>query len=83
MRVIFTLEAVEQLDPLPDAVRRRVVKALRRLREWPAVSGVRALTGALAGQYRIRTGDYRAQFYLRRDEVIVVKVGHRDGFYDD
>ena len=37
----------------------------------------------LAGEYRVRTGDYRVQFRIEGDQVIVVNVGHRDGFYDD
>lgn len=32
---------------------------------------------------RMRTGDYRMQFQVRAEEVMVEKVGHRDGFYDD
>jgi mRNA-degrading endonuclease RelE of RelBE toxin-antitoxin system len=47
------------------------------------VSGVKALRGALAGQYRMRTGDYRLQFRVERDRIVVLKVGHRDGLYDD
>lgn len=68
---------------------------LDRLRRWPEVSGAKPLSGALAGRWRIRTGDYRVQFYIRpakpaegqqpatADTVVVEKIGHRDGFYDD
>ena len=82
MRVRLSLAAVEQVLALPTATRTRVVAVFRRLREWPAVSGVKALSGPLAGEYRVRTGDYRVQFRIEGDQVIVVKVGHRDGFYD-
>jgi mRNA-degrading endonuclease RelE of RelBE toxin-antitoxin system len=54
-----------------------------RLIEWPEVSGARSLRGSLAGQYRVRTGDYRVQFTPRGDVVTVTKIGHRDGFYDE
>jgi mRNA-degrading endonuclease RelE of RelBE toxin-antitoxin system len=37
----------------------------------------------LAGRYRIRSGDYRVQFHVTGDVVTVVKVGHRDGFYEE
>jgi len=56
---------------------------VERLRSWPDVSGVRPLPGELAGHCRMCTGDYRMQFQVRADEVMVEKVGHRDGFYDD
>jgi len=29
------------------------------------------------------TGDYRVQFRIEREAVIVERVGHRDGFYDE
>jgi mRNA-degrading endonuclease RelE of RelBE toxin-antitoxin system len=69
--------------PRGRGVRTRVVAVFRRLRQRPAVSGVKRLSGPLAGEYRVRTGDYRVQFRIEGDEVIVVKVGHRDGFYED
>jgi mRNA-degrading endonuclease RelE of RelBE toxin-antitoxin system len=28
------------------------------------------------------TGDYRLQFHVDEDTVLVEKIGHRDGFYD-
>jgi mRNA-degrading endonuclease RelE of RelBE toxin-antitoxin system len=31
----------------------------------------------------MRTGDYRVQFFIERGVVVVEKVGHRDGFYDE
>jgi len=29
------------------------------------------------------TGDYRVQFLVEREAVIVERVGHRDGCYDE
>jgi len=83
MRVALSLDAVEQVLTLPSAMRARVMTVLRRLRQWPAVSGVKRLSGPLAGEYRVRTGDYRVQFRIAGDQIVVVKIGHRDGFYDD
>ena len=39
--------------------------------------------GRLAGYYRLRTGDYRLQFHVEGETVLVEKIGHRDGFYED
>lgn len=60
-----------------------MVELLARLTRWPNVSGAKALTGNLAGHYRLRTGDYRLQFRVAREYVVVERVGHRDGFYDE
>ena len=42
-----------------------------------------ALRGPLAGRYRVRTGDYRVQFHLQGERVIIERIGHRGGFYED
>ena len=43
----------------------------------------KALSGNLAGHWRLRTGDYRLQFRVDGPTVIVERMGHRDRFYDD
>ena len=75
--VTFTPEASEQADALPKKIRARLVALVDRLEKWPHVSGARALTGQLTGFYRIRTGDYRLQFRVEGDNVIIVRVGLR------
>ena len=82
-RVTYELEAVEQLAGLPNVVLARLENIVRRLQNWPDVSGAKPLRGDLAGHYRIRTGDYRVQFRVVGDEVLIERIGHRDGFYED
>ncbi|NOS99625.1 MAG: hypothetical protein HOP29_03260 [Phycisphaerales bacterium] len=31
----------------------------------------------------MRTGDYRVQFRVAGETVVVERIGHRDGFYDE
>ena len=91
--VQITAAAQEQYQRLPKLIRVRMERVFVRLEQWPAVSGAKPLTGNLAGHYRIRTGDYRIQFRViagepeadrpTPDRVIIEKVGHRDGFYED
>jgi mRNA-degrading endonuclease RelE of RelBE toxin-antitoxin system len=85
--VEVTAEAQRQFYDLPASIQNRVEKIFVRLENWPVVSGVKSLSGNLAGHYRIRTGDYRIQFHVIRggtvEVVVVEKVGHRDGFYED
>jgi len=81
-KVRLTREAAEGLEDLPLVVHSRVLLLLERLEKWPAVSGAKPLTGPLAGRYRLRTGDYRLQFRVEGQAVIVEKIGHRDRFYE-
>ncbi len=72
-----------QAEVLPTVIKRRLRNIIKRLENWPQVSGARPLTGNLAGRYRVRTGDYRVQFYVEQDTVIIERIGHRDRFYDE
>ncbi len=83
MATKMTQEAVAQFVKLPKKIRERVRKLVDRLDEWPDVSGVKALSGDLAGWHRLRTGDYRLRFYLKKGDVIIDKIGHRSDFYED
>jgi mRNA interferase RelE/StbE len=81
--VELTSQAADELESLPNVMHARVRDVLERLRKWPVVSGAKPLRGELAGHFRIRTGDYRVQFRIRRHTLLVVRIGHRDGFYED
>jgi mRNA-degrading endonuclease RelE of RelBE toxin-antitoxin system len=71
------------VERLPKAIHERVLSLIERLKHWPAVSGVKRLSGNLAGWCRLRTGDYRVRFRVQGELVIVDKIGHRSEFYDD
>jgi len=81
--VTVTPEALEQLAKLPRVIRDRIGKLFERLEHWPEVSGAKALSGDLAGWYRMRTGDYRLRFRVEGETLIVDKIGHRRDFYED
>ncbi|MDA1053047.1 MAG: type II toxin-antitoxin system RelE/ParE family toxin [Planctomycetota bacterium] len=83
MLIRYAKEAQAELIALPLTIKGRIVRLLERLERWPEVSGAKPLRGNLAGRYRMRTGDYRVQFYVAGDELIIEKIGHRDGFYED
>ena len=82
-RVGLTPEAAEQFADLPRAIQPRVNDIILRLAHWPNVSGAKPLRGDLAGNFRIRTGDYRIVFRVSGDNVIVWKIGDRKDVYLD
>jgi mRNA-degrading endonuclease RelE of RelBE toxin-antitoxin system len=81
--VTFERGAAAEFERLPARIKSRMTAIIARLELWPEVSGAKPLRGNLAGRYRIRTGDYRLQFHVRNEEVIIERVGHRDGFYEE
>jgi mRNA interferase RelE/StbE len=83
MDVELTPDALDDFRALPGVVQKRVQKVLQRLQGWPVVSGAKALSGNLAGWYRIRTGDYRIRFRVAETRIVVAKIGHRKDVYED
>jgi mRNA-degrading endonuclease RelE of RelBE toxin-antitoxin system len=81
--VLVAPEALKQADELPRVIHGRVVRIIGRLAHWPDVSGAKPLRHGLAGRFRMRTGDYRVQFRVEGRTIVVEKIGHRDGFYED
>jgi mRNA-degrading endonuclease RelE of RelBE toxin-antitoxin system len=80
--VTVETEAAGQFGRLPERIKSRVISIIERLGDWPEVSGAKPLRVELAGHYRLRTGDYRLQFRVKGEEVIIERIGHRDRFYD-
>ncbi|MGC8541890.1 MAG: type II toxin-antitoxin system RelE family toxin [Phycisphaerae bacterium] len=75
--------AEREIARLPLVIRARVWDIVTALEQWPNVSGAKPLRGTLAGHYRKRTGDYRVQFRASGNRIVIERVGHRDGFYED
>lgn len=73
--------AVEELEALPLAQRRRVVARIRGLAVEPRPHGSEKLSGE--EKYRVRQGTYRVLYTVddAKDEVIVVKIAHRRDVY--
>ena len=83
MEVGLTVEAADAYARLPRAIQPRVDQIVLRLADWPQVSGAKPLVGPLAGNFRIRTGDYRIVFRVVGKKVIVWKIGDRKDVYPD
>jgi mRNA interferase RelE/StbE len=82
-RVQLAPAAVRQLRTLDPPGRRRVQAAIDLLAEEPRPPGARQLVGG-AGEWRVRTGDFRIIYDIRDQEllVLVIKVGHRRDVYE-
>ena len=81
--VTIERDAAAQLGELPKPIKSRMIELIARLAGWPDTSGAKPLRGALAGHYRLRTGDYRLQFRVEAGQVVVERAGHRDRFYEE
>lgn len=84
MRYEVTLAptAARQLRKFDPQVRRRVQAAIELLAEDPRPPAATRLVGG-AGEWRVRTGDYRIVYEIHQDQllVLVLNVGHRREIY--
>jgi len=84
MRYEVTLApaAARQLRKFDPKVRRRVQAAIELLAEDPRPPAATRLVGG-AGEWRVRTGDYRIVYEIQQDQllVLVLNVGHRREIY--
>jgi mRNA interferase RelE/StbE len=74
-------QAEKDLKALPRDVRRRIHDRILLLREEPRPLDSKKLVGR--DGYRVRVGDYRIIYLIRRDsrEIVIWAVGHRKDVY--
>jgi len=75
--------AARELARLDKPLARRVVERIRWLAENLDAVRPEALTGDLAGLFKLRVGDHRVIYELLRDERLMVihAIGHRREVY--
>ena len=81
-RIDVAPAAARQLRKLDHQARRRVQAAIELLAQEPCPAGAKKLDGG-AGEWRVRTGDYRIVYEIE-DQVLlilVVAVRHRREIY--
>lgn len=81
-RIEVAPAAVRHLRALDPVARRRVQAAIELLAGQPRPSAAKKLVGG-AGEWRVRTGDFRVVYEIYDDVllVLVVAVGHRREIY--
>lgn len=75
--------AERQLRKFDPQVRRRVQAAIDLLATNPRPPKATQLVGG-AGEWRVRTGDYRIVYEVHDDQIVVLilRVGHRRDIYE-
>jgi mRNA interferase RelE/StbE len=75
--------AQKELASLPKATRIRIAKKIDSLQTNPTSQGVKLLKGREREAYRVRLGDYRILYHIKKDILIVlfIKIGHRREVY--
>lgn len=80
--VALTPAAARQLRKFDPQIRRRIQAAIELLATEPRPPAATQLVGG-AGEWRVRTGDYRVVYEIEDDRllVLVLSAGHRGEIY--
>ena len=79
----MTEDAQADFRRLPLSIKTRVVELLRRLAEWPNVSGAKPLRKQWKGHFRFRTGDWRIIVRPAGEILWIVRIDNRRDVYGD
>ena len=82
-RVRILKAASQELERLDKPIGRRIVQRINWLAANLDAIRLEALTGDLAGLYKLRVGDYRIIYEVLWDEetIVIHAVGHRREIY--
>lgn len=78
----FKEKAAKEIDKLSSQVRERILKKLQfySFQKNPLVFAEK-LKDQRFGEYRFRVGDYRILFDVKKNVLLILKVGHRKEIY--
>ena len=79
-KLVYTRRASKDIQKLEKNVKKRIGKALERYSEKP-LKYASALINSELGMYRFRIGDYRVIFDIDKENIVVLRVGHRKDIY--
>lgn len=85
-KIEYAPRAAKAMRRLDKPVARRIFDSVERLATLDDPTGsCKALTGPMAGLWRLRVGDYRVILDIRRGDVVIVALdfGHRSTVYVD
>ena len=80
----FTLSwresALKDLSNFDIILRKRIVKKIIEFTNSELFHGVRRLQG-YNNLYRLRVGDYRVNFEIIKEKIVILKIGHRKNIH--
>jgi len=78
----WSQNALENLAMLEPLIRERVLARVSWLEENFIHIALEPLHRELKGSYKLRVGDYRVIYSVRKGPLIIEAVGHRRDIYD-
>ena len=72
--------ALHDVEKLETSIATRIIKKIETLSKDPFSQDIKRLKGS--NDFRLRIGDYRVIFFIEKNLITILKVGHRKHIYD-
>lgn len=79
-RIVFTQRALKDLKNIDKEMQKRIAAKLKEYAKEP-LRHTRKLINPKMGMYRFRIGDYRVIFDIDRENIVILRIGHRRDIY--
>ena len=78
--LLYTKTAVKDIEKLDKVAKKRLKKKLEEYQKDP-IKYAKKLTDPRLGTYRWRIGNYRIVFDIDKQNIIILRIGHRREIY--
>jgi len=79
-KILLTKRAIRDLERIDSKEKIRIGNKLKILLTDP-FSNSKRLSNPVIGTYRLRIGNYRIIFDIEKDNVVILRIGHRKDIY--
>ena len=79
-KILFKSSVEKDFKQMEHQHRKRIVKKIIKTLSNDPYAG-KKLKGKYSGLFRIRIGEYRVRYTIKKDTVVIAKVGTRQSFY--
>ncbi|MFC1790061.1 type II toxin-antitoxin system RelE/ParE family toxin [Patescibacteria group bacterium] len=79
-KLLYTKTAFKDIQKLDSVAKKKIKKKIEICCQRPLFYS-RKLTKSSLGSYRWRVGSYRIVFDIKKDRIIILRVGHRGEIY--
>ena len=79
-KLIYTKTAFHDIQKLDNVAKKRIKKKLEELSKNPMSLSKKFINSSI-GTYRFRVGNYRIVFDIYKQNIVILRVGHRREIY--
>ena len=79
-KIVLTKRALKDIERIDIKTKAHIGNKIKTLTDDP-MKVSKKLSNPVIGTYRFRIGDYRVIFDIDKDEVIILRIGHRKDIY--